>query len=264
MQLLPIIMEIREDHPKLSAREIYYMLKPEHMGRDRFEEFCFSNHLKVATKRNKYKTTNSNGVIRFPNLLLTLNELTGVNQLWVSDITYFPIGKQVFYLTFIMDVYNRKIVGYSASKTLYTEDTTLKALTMAIKSQRVGKESGIIIHSDGGGQFYSQQFTAKTSDYGMRNSMGKSVYENPFAERINGTIKNDYLIPYQPEDFEELKKLLIKAVYLYNTQKPHKALNRMSPVQFEDMIARGSLTKTWFINKKKKVTKKEKVNISIN
>ena len=263
MQLLPIIMQLRKDHPRLSCREMYYMLSPKYMGRDRFEEFCHSQSLKVGKGKNRYKTTDSYGVLRFPNRLLELDELTGVNQLWVSDITYFSINNQVYYLTFILDIYNRKIVGYSASKTLRTTDTTIKALTMAVKQQHLDRNSGTIIHSDGGGQYYSKDFKALTKAYGMLNSMGKSAYENPHAERINGIIKNDYLIPYQPKDFKALEEMLIKAIYLYNTQRPHKALNRLSPMEFEYKIAKGLLTKTWIINKKKKVTKKEKVNISI-
>jgi transposase InsO family protein len=263
MQLMPIIIQIRKDHPMLSCREIYYKLKPKYMGRDRFEEFCFSYDLRVVKERNRYKTTDSYGVLRFPNLLLELDELTGVNQLWVSDITYFTINDQVYYLTFVLDIYNRKIVGFSASKTLRTTETTLKALSMAIKAQNLDEQSGTIIHSDGGGQYYSKQFKKLTKDFGMRNSMGKTAYENPHAERINGIIKNYYLIPYQPQSFKELKEMLTKAVYLYNNERPHKALNRLSPVEFEYKVAKGLLTKTWFINKKKKVTKKEKVNISI-
>lgn len=262
MQLLPIIMQIRADHPRLSSREIYYMLSPRCLGRDRFEAFCHSQGLKVNVTKNRYRTTDSLGVIRFPNLLLEINELTAVNQVWVSDITYFQISKEVFYLTFILDLYNRKIVGYCASRSLKTEDTTLKALRMAINRQNLPRNSNLIFHSDGGGQYYCKEFIALTKQYGIRNSMGKTPYENPHAERINGTIKNDYLIPYDPKNYLELEKMLIKSVDLYNLVRPHRALKRLSPQQFEDCISNGLLTKTWIINKKK-VTKKEKVNINI-
>lgn len=264
MQLLPIIWQIRKDHPRLSCREIYFMVHPKYMGRDKFEEFCFLQQLKIFKEKNRYKTTDSYGVMRFPNLLLTINELTGVNQLWVSDITYFSIQGQVFYITFILDVYSRKIVGYSVSKTLRTEDTTIKALNLAITTRKLSKHSGTIIHSDGGGQYFSKEFKKLTKEYGMLNSMGKTAYENPHAERINGIIKNDYLIPYQPKTFSELEKMLTKAVNLYNNERPHKSLNRLSPNEFEYRVSNGLLTKRWVINKKKKVSKKEKVNISIS
>ena len=205
MQLLPIVKQIRADHPRLSSREIYFMLKPQTMGRDRFEAFCFSNGLKVAVVKSKYKTTDRLGLIRFPNLLLSAQELTGVNQVWVSDITYFFMGTGVYYLTFITDLYSRKIVGYTASMTLRTEDTTLPAIRMALKNRYINLNSEMIFHSDGGGQYYCKEFLQLTSHFGMRNSMGKCAYDNPHAERVNGTIKNDYLIPYQPETFEELK-----------------------------------------------------------
>jgi len=244
----------------LSSREIYYMLSPTFMGRDKFEVFCFEHSLRVIREKSRFKTTNSNGVLRFPNLILELNELTGVNQLWVSDITYFTIGDQVYYLTFVLDVYNRKIIGYSVSKTLRTMDTTINALIMAIHNQKLGKQSGTIIHSDGGGQYYSNEFKKLTRSYGMLNSMGKSAYENPHAERINGIIKNYYLKPYEPKNFEKLEELLKKAVYLYNNERPHQALGRLCPDEFDRRVKAGILTKTWIINKKKKVTKKEKVN----
>ena len=70
MQLMPIIMQIRKDHPHLGCREIYYMLTPRYIGRDRFEEFCFNKGLKVVKSKNRFKTTDSLGVIRFPNLQL--------------------------------------------------------------------------------------------------------------------------------------------------------------------------------------------------
>ena len=264
MQMLPIIRQIRQDHPRLSCREIYYMLKPDTMGRDRFEAFCHLQGLKLEIRRNRYRTTDSLGVIRFPNILLTLEKLTGVNQVWVSDITYFQIHGSVYYLTFIMDLYSRKIVGYNVSKTLRTEDTTLKALKMAIKDRGIKKGSLLIIHSDGGGQYYSNAFKQLTKAYDMLNSMAENVYDNPHAERVNETIKNFYLVFYDPQKFEQLLWMVKKAVHLYNTEKPHQALKRLSPVLFECQIDSGLLTKTWLVNKKKKVAKKEKVYITIN
>jgi putative transposase len=263
MQLLPIISQIREDHPRLSCREMYFMLNPRYMGRDRFEAFCYTHGYKIEIHKNKYRTTDSLGVIRFPNLLLQTGELTGTNQIWVSDITYFQIQNDVYYLTFITDLYSRRIVGYTASTTLRTEDTTLKALRSALKLRGISKGSNLIIHSDGGGQYYCKDFLRLTRSYGIRNSMGKSAYENPHAERVNGTIKNDYLVHYQPQNFQELQRLLTKAVHLYNTQRPHSSLTRLSPDVFETRTAEGLLTRIWVINKRKKVAKKEKVNITI-
>jgi putative transposase len=261
MQIMVVLRQIREDHPCLSCREIYYMIQPKYMGRDQFESFCHQNGFKIDVKKNIYKTTDSSGVKRFDNYLLQMNELTGVNQVWVSDITYYQIRNEVYYLTFITDLYSRRIVGYAASRSLRTMDTTVVALRMALNERKIGKKSNLILHSDGGGQYYCIDFLKMTQ--GMVNSMGEAAYDNPHAERINGTIKNDYLRYYQPENFEDLKKKLTKAVFLYNTQRPHSSLHRLSPAAFEDVTEKGLLTKTWVINKKKKVNKKEKVNIYI-
>lgn len=228
-QLLPLVNEIRKEHPRLSARQMYFMIQPRFMGRDQFEAFCFENGFKIERKRSFHRTTNSLGVTRFNNLIAEI-ELTGVNQVWVSDITYYRIQDRFFYLTFIMDLYSRFIVGYSAAENLLTEYTTLPALKMAILYRSVNP--GLIFHSDGGGQYYSKQFLEVTRAHQIRNSMGETVFENPNAERINGTIKNDYLECYHPLNFQTLKKSLERAVRNYNS-RPHSAHRRVSPRSFE-------------------------------
>lgn len=229
-ELIDDIRNIRMDHPRLSCRKMYRLLKPDQLGRDRFEQFCFQNGFKLYRKRTYHRTTDSRGVTRFENLLVD-QEFTGVNQAWVSDITYYRISERHYYITLIMDVFSRKIVGYSASNTLRAEDTTLAALQQATAVSRPAK--GLIFHSDGGGQYYSNEFKQLTSVLGYRNSMGKCAYENPHAERLNGTIKNDYLIYFRPLTFEQLKQMLERTVYNYNNGRPHTSLKGFSPVQFE-------------------------------
>jgi hypothetical protein len=233
-QLLVIIRQVRQDHPRMSCRDMYRLIKPQFMGRDRFEAFCFEEGFMVALKKNFRRTTNSLGVTRFPNLILE-RELTGVNQVWVSDITYYEMNNRFYYLTLIMDLYSRKIIGYSESDNLLTSHTTIPALNMAIRARRGQYLAGLIFHSDGGGQYYCKEFLKITGHYAILNSMGENVYENPHAERLNGTIKNNYLYPYRPENRIELKTMLKKAVLMYNLQKPHKALNGLSPQNFENL-----------------------------
>jgi len=228
-QLKGIIEQVREDHPSMGAKALYRKLCPRTMGRDRFYSWYREKGLMIMPKKNWRRTTDSSGVIRFDNLIDQI-ELTGINQVWVSDITYYDIGDRFYYLTFVMDQYSRKIKGFHASKTLCTEDTTIPAIRMAMKD--LSADQMPIIHSDGGGQYYSKSFLALT--YGrLINSMGKSAYENPHAERLNRTIKNNYLKFYQPGDFEQLNVLLRKAVQMYNDGKPHEGLNGRTPKQFE-------------------------------
>jgi putative transposase len=228
-QLRGIVRQVREDHPSMGARSLYVKLSPQTMGRDRFYSWYRSEGLTVKTRKNWRRTTDSSGVIRFQNLLNQI-ELTGVNQVWVSDITYYDMGDKFYYLTFVMDQYSRKIKGFHASSTLQAEHTTIPALKMAMKNLSDGQKP--IIHSDGGGQYYSKSFLALTHGR-FTNSMGKSAYENPYAERLNRTIKNSYLVYYRPDTFKELQAYLSKAVTMYNDGKPHQSLRGLTPKAFE-------------------------------
>jgi len=235
-QLIPLINEVRRDHPRMSARDIYLKLQPSCMGRDQFERFCMDSGYRVKKLRNYRVTTNSLGVTRFPNKIKDI-KFTCVNQVFVSDITYFDIGNDTYYLTFIMDLYNREIVGWSASDNLRTESTTLPALHRVINERGRANLNGAILHSDGGGQYYCKEFKTLTKKLEMINSMTEEkVYENSHAERLNGIIKNNYLYPYGPTSMNSLKKLLDKAVLMYNTGKPHKALGKLTPNMFKSMV----------------------------
>jgi len=235
-QLIPLINEIRRDHPRMAARDIYLKLQPSCMGRDQFERFCMDSGYRIKRLRNYRVTTNSLGVTRFPNLIKDLR-VTRVNQVFVSDITYYDIGPDTYYLTLIMDLFNREIVGWSASDNLRTESTTMPALHRLIRERGKANIRGAIIHSDGGGQYYCKEFKTLTKDLEMVNSMTEEkVYENSHAERLNGTIKNNYLYPYGPANLVSLRRLLDKAVQMYNTGKPHKALGKLTPKTFKDTI----------------------------
>jgi transposase InsO family protein len=232
--VIKLVFEIRKDHPTMSCRGMYYKLQPLHIGRDKFEALCDELGLVSERKRSPYRTTDSAGVIRFENLLATLI-LTNIDQAYSSDITYFEISDRYYYLTFIIDCYSRRILGYSVSRQLLTEHTTLPALEMALQTRGCIPE-GVILHSDGGGQYYDKNFLALTALHKMRNSMCEMAYENGKAERINGVIKNNYLRFYSINSYESLLKNVDRAVHLYNHEKPHKALKYLTPLEFEKQL----------------------------
>jgi len=233
--LCKMVELIREDHPTMGCRDMYYKIRPSSMGRDAFEEFCRVNNYILTPKKSYKRTTDSRGVIRFDNLTENIR-LTGADQLWVSDITYFEVQGEFNYLTFVMDAYTRRILGYSVSKRLITEDTTLKALTMAIKQRGKSNLKGLIFHSDGGGQYYDKAFLELTKKYFIINSMCRYAWENPYAERINGVIKNNYLIHRLIDCYAKLVKEVDRSCKLYNYEKPHISLGRLTPVEFEKTI----------------------------
>ena len=231
-QLFHLVHKVRKDHPRMSARTMYRLIQPQTMGRDKFERLCLENGFRVKKQKNFRVTTNSNGVVRFPNLIKDI-EVTGVNQVFVSDITYYEMNGRFSYLTFIMDLYNREVVGSSESDNLRTEKTTIPAIRQLIRTRGSQNLEGAIFHSDGGGQYYCKEFKAITSKLKMCNSMTQEkVFENSHSERLNGIIKNDYIYPYGPDDRPALKKDLKKAVWMYNNEKPHSSLNDLTPVQY--------------------------------
>jgi hypothetical protein len=255
-QLLPLIEQIRRDHPQMSSRQMYRMIQPLHMGRDRFEDFCFMEGYKIEKKKAYHRTTDSRGVTRFDNLISSI-ELRHINQVWVSDITFYELNGVFYYITFIMDLYSRRIVGHTVSDNLMTVHTTLPALMIALEERKPA--AGLIFHSDGGGQYYCKEFLKVTKHHHILSSMGENVYENPNAERINGTIKNQYVKHYAPQNFTELKQMVKKAVEMYNYYKPHNSLKNISPAAFENL-----LTENRVFNKRKKEAKKENNNNKIS
>lgn len=253
-QLRPIIHQIRYDHPRMSARNVYLLVKPREMGRDVFERYCFSEGMRVKRLRNHQRTTDSRGVARFDNLLTDLL-LTRPLQVLVSDITYYQLGKESVFITFIMDLHTRFIVGHQLSRRLTTVQTTIPALQKVIKARGQEALAQCIIHSDGGGQYFCKDFVAITNRLKMRNSMCLTALQNPNAERINGIIKNDYIIPKEPQTLAQLKRELDRAVHLYNTIRPHGSLFKHTPAQVDSGMVRLS-TKVTLVNKEKS-SKKE-------
>lgn len=253
-QLLLIIYKIREDHPTMCCRDMYYKINPGFIGRDAFERFCKDYGLMSVIQKNYRKTTDSRGVTRFENLLENI-AITRVNQVWQSDITYYELSGVFYYITFIIDSFSRRIVGHNVSKRLTTEQTTLPSLEMAVKTRKNIKLDGLIFHSDGGGQYYDKEFLKMTNSLGILNSMCEYPWENGVSERINGIIKNNYLIHRSIKNFADLVKEVDRSVLLYNQDKPHIKLNRKTPIEFEKDIlylhqqAKPRMTESFDANK---------------
>lgn len=229
-----IVLQVRKDHPTMSCRSIYYKMNPVFIGRDRFEAVCRDCGLQVLKEKRTKRTTDSKGVVRFPNLIKG-KDLKAKDEVWSSDITYFEVNKVFYYITFILDNYSRRILGHEVSSRMLTDHTTLPAIKKAIRTRKREGElkQGIIIHSDGGGQYYSDDFLELTHKYKFANSMCEYAWENGKAERVNGVIKNNYLKHWNIKSFGQLIKEVDRAVRLYNTDKPHISLGRKTPVEFE-------------------------------
>jgi putative transposase len=227
--------EIRAVHPKMGCRKLYQMLKPEHIGRDKCEALLLREGFKVRYSPNYRRTTYSQYKERYPNLIQGL-ELTGVNQVWQTDITYFYVNERHYYLTFIIDVYSRKIVGYHAADHMRAE-ANIAALQMALASRKGQDMSKLIHHSDRGGQYIDKEYLKILKDNGIKISMCEYAYQNAYTERVNGVIKNEYLKHKTISSYEQLTKQLKCVIRLYNEHRPHgNLLNKLTPVYFEEYI----------------------------
>ena len=226
-----LMHQIRELHPGMGLRKMYNQFQPEGVGRDAFIAIGMEEGLRLQVNRNPTRTTRSSKRYGYPNLLGNL-ELTNVNQVWSSDITYFSIAGKHYYIVLIMDIYSRKIVGYSVADHMKATNN-IAALQSALNLRGVDDyQKQLIHHSDRGSQYISEDYTQLLVEFGIRISMCGDVLENAHIERVNGTIKNEYLKYWQIQNLKELKKCLKKAVLNYNNRS-HNALNGDTPNDFE-------------------------------
>lgn len=223
--------KVREDHPGMGLRLMYEQFSPEGIGRDAFINLGLLSGYRLQSYRNPVITTKSIKSNRYKNLLEGF-KVTGINQLWVSDITYYTATERHYYIVLIMDVYSRRIIGYSVSDNMKAENN-LSALNMALALRGIEDYlEQLIHHSDRGLQYVANQYTERLESKNIRISMCTNVLENAHSERLNGTIKNDYLRRWQINLGKDLMISLPKAVANYNNRN-HRSLPNMSPEQFE-------------------------------
>lgn len=221
---------LKGEHPGCGVEKMYYTLKPETMGRDKFCEIFLSLGYGVKPVKNYHRTTIA-GHINYPNLIESMT-VTRPSQVIQSDITYFDLHGKFYYLVFIIDVYTREIVGYQVSQSLRTT-ANIKAMKMALK--RLGNPKNLIHHSDRGSQYGSNEYRGLLMERGIKISMGLTATENPYAERINGIIKNEYLRLWNIKDENDLKRKVKKAVNHYNQKRKHRGFKmKYSPLEFKE------------------------------
>ena len=222
--------ELRQEHPGCGVEKMYYTLKPDFIGRDRFIELMMELGYRLKRKKN-YKKTTIASKIYYPNLIKGMT-IDRPSVVWQSDITYIPIGERHYYAVFIIDVYTKEIVGYKVSDNMRAQ-ANVDALKMALKNN----QAPVIHHSDRGSQYTYKVYTDLLKQRGSQLSMALSAQDNAYAERINRTIKEEYLDYWKPKDFNQLKRMTAKAVKNYNSKRLHNNNDRMSPKTFIDQFS---------------------------
>jgi len=222
--------ELRKEHPGCGVEKMYRSLAPDFIGRDRFVEAMMELGYRLKTKRN-YRRTTIASKLYYPNLIKGM-VVNGPSQVWQSDITYIPMDGRHYYGVFIIDVYTKEIVGYSITDHMRAT-ANMKALEMALAQHK----APLVHHSDRGSQYTYTGYIDLLKQHGSKISMATSAQDNAYAERINRTIKEEYLNHWQPRSYQQLKTMVGKAVEHYNSKRPHNNLDGKAPKAFEKQLS---------------------------
>ena len=234
--IIKMVQEIRGRHPRMGGKKLYKLLDEKMhaihvaMGRDKFFDLLREHGLLVTRRRKYAVTTQSYHRFRKYENKLKGFIATAAHQAWVCDITYVRLRDGFVYLFLITDLYSRKIIGWNLSRNLGIE-SAIKAQQMAIKQCHHTKD--IIHHSDRGFQYCAPAYTALLTgkDVQIQISMAESgnCYENATAERVNGILKEEYLLDGTFNNYDIAQAATNQAVQAYNEERPHWALDLKTP-----------------------------------
>jgi putative transposase len=203
-----------------------------HVGRKRVARLMRAAGIVGVSRRRFVVTTTRDGARQAPDLVDRTFVADAPNTLWVADITYIPTWSGFLYLAIVLDVFSRRIVGWSMSTTLHT-DVVLAALNMAV-AQR--KPERVIHHSDQGSQYTSLAFGNRCRDAGVRPSMGSvgDAYDNAMAESFFATLECELLARRRFKTQAEARMATFAFIEgFYNPRRRHSALGMVSPMAFE-------------------------------
>lgn len=237
-QLLALIKPyFEEGRGTYGTRTIRHYLRSQgfQVSRKRISRLMVEAGLYCKTKQKFKATTNSDhGKPVAPNLLKRQFNVSEANQAWVGDITYIRTGEGWLYLATVMDLYSRKIVGWSMNSRM-TADLVNEALLMAIWQRKPGR--GLIMHTDRGSQYVSNSYQAILKDHGICCSMsGKGdCWDNAPAESFFKTLKTELVYHKNYKIREEAKQEIFEYIEVfYNRIRRHTANDYLSPCAYEN------------------------------
>ena len=195
------------------------------------------DNLLCVRKRKFVVTTDSHHGRRiYPNLAGDM-ELTGIDQLWVADITYIRLQSEFVYLAVVIDAFSRRVIGWALDRSV-EDELTLAALRMALELRRPAP--GLVHHSDRGSQYASGDYTGLLEAHGCQISMSHkaSPWENAGCESWMKTLKAEEVYRQEYRDLAEARALIARFIdQVYNQKRLHSALGYRPPVEFEQAVA---------------------------
>ncbi len=231
--ITPLVQHWRRQMPRVGTRKLHHLMQSQlkaqgiKLGRDALFNHLRTEGLLVKPKRRFTKTTYTYAWMRKHPNLFSGQEIYRPEQAFVSDITYVESGEGVHYLSLVTDACSRKIMGHELSWQMKASDT-VKALHRAA-GQRHTKQP-LIHHSDRGTQYCSRLYQQALKQHGIEPSMtdGYDCYQNAMAERVNGILKQEFLME-RCKTFDELKRLIDESITTYNQVRPHLSLDMKTP-----------------------------------
>ena len=202
-------------------------------GHRRVGRIMREDNLLCLRKRKFVVTTDSNHNLRvYPNLAGSMT-LTGIDQLWIADITYIRLEMEFVYLAVVLDAFSRRVIGWALDRHL-EDDLAIAALEMAFR--RRTPPEGLTHHSDRGVQYASNDYTGLLKEHGVRVSMSRSgnPYDNATCESFMKTLKYEEVYRQEYRDLADARACIERFLEkVYNGKRLHSALGYRPPVEFE-------------------------------
>jgi putative transposase len=206
------------------------------VGKSRVQRLMQSHGIRARGKRRfRIATTDSrHGLPIAPNLLDRNFTVAAPNQVWAGDVTYIPTEEGWLFLAVVIDLFSRRIVGWSMQDNMRSE-IVIDALEMAWFRRSPDKEAGLIFHSDRGCQYASREFNQVLSQCRITPSMSRKgdCWDNACSETLFGSLKVERLHGQRFETIRQAKDETLDWLLWYNRTRMHSTLKYTSPMQFE-------------------------------
>ncbi len=241
-RLLALIRELHlANYEAYGSRKTWKKLRRvgNRAGRDQIARVMRQAGIRGAKGRAKRWQTTTPDLIRvLPDLVERRFQADGPDELWVADFTYLRTWRGPVFLSFVLDVWSRRVVGWQLASNMRTT-LVLDALRMALSQRRHGADVELVHHSDRGSQYLSYDYTQTLDDHGVLASCGSvgDAYDNALAESFVDTFKTELIQDRVWRTQAQLEHAIVGYIGWYNHERLHESLGDVPPAEYEGLAA---------------------------